>query len=172
MAGRDDDDTTRHPLIDIARAMRSPEWQRIKKEYDTGVEAAKQALGPGNWSDLNEINREIRQERAAQDPAAAPSPSPEPPPPENAATAANPAPADTDAPHAAPSVGDDEPTTGRSREQEACKQFTIRKFPDGYDSIKTSVIMHAAELDKEFKQAVVPFPKRDVWLRALGRRKD
>jgi hypothetical protein len=27
--------------------------------------------------------------------------------------------------------------------------------------------MHAAELDKEFKQTVVPFPKRDVWLRAL-----
>ena len=64
-----------------------------------------------------------------------------------------------------------QPTASKSREQEACRQFAVRKYPHGYNSIRTSVIMHAAELDKEFKQTVVPFPKRDVWLRALGRRK-
>ena len=65
----------------------------------------------------------------------------------------------------------EQPTAGKSREQDACKQFAARKYPHGYNSIRTSVIMHAAGLDKEFKQTVVPFPKRDVWLRALDRRK-
>ena len=64
-----------------------------------------------------------------------------------------------------------QPTASKSREQEACRQFAVRTYPRGYNSIRTSVIMHAAELDKEFKKTVVPFPKRDVWLRALGRRK-
>jgi hypothetical protein len=64
------------------------------------------------------------------------------------------------------------PTASRSREQEACRHFAVRKYPRGYNSIRTSVIMHAADLDREFKQTVVPFPKRDVWLRALGRRKN
>jgi len=65
-----------------------------------------------------------------------------------------------------------QPHASKSREQEACRQFAVRKYPHGYNSIRTSVIMHAADLDKEFKQTVVPFPKRDVWLRALGRRRD
>lgn len=64
-----------------------------------------------------------------------------------------------------------QPTASKSREQEACRQFADRMYPHGYNSIRTSVIMHAADLDKEFKQTVAPFPKRDVWLRALGRRK-
>jgi hypothetical protein len=64
-----------------------------------------------------------------------------------------------------------QPTASKSREQAACRQFAVRKYPHGYNSIRTSVIMHDADLDKEFKQTVVPFPKRDVWLRALGRRK-
>jgi hypothetical protein len=64
-----------------------------------------------------------------------------------------------------------QPTASKSRAQEACRQFAVRKYPHGYNSIETSVIMHEADLDKEFKQTVVPFPKRDVWLRALGRRK-
>ena len=64
-----------------------------------------------------------------------------------------------------------QPTASKSREQEACRQFAVRTHPRGYNSIRTSVIMHAAELDKEFKKTVGPFPKRDVWLRALGRRK-
>ena len=63
------------------------------------------------------------------------------------------------------------PTASKSREQEACRQFAVRKYPHGYNTIRTSVIMHAADLDEEFRQRVVPFPKRDVWLRALGRRK-
>ena len=64
-----------------------------------------------------------------------------------------------------------QPTASKSCGQEACRQFAVRKYPHGYDSIRISVIMHAADLDKQFKQTVVPFPKRDVWLRGLGRRK-
>jgi hypothetical protein len=63
------------------------------------------------------------------------------------------------------------PEPGKSRQQEACKQFVARKYPDGHDLIETGVIIGEARHDKEFRQKVVPFPNRDVWLRALGRRK-
>jgi hypothetical protein len=97
-----------------------------------------------------------------------PEPQPEPPP------APEPEPKESEKakpPQATPPAPK-QPTPNKSREQEACRQFAVRKYPHGYNSIRTSVIMHAAELDKEFKQTVVPFPKRDVWLRALGRRKN
>jgi|SRR6516165_10301934 hypothetical protein len=59
----------------------------------------------------------------------------------------------------------------RLRIQEACRQFAAEKYPDGYTHIALRVIMHDAEVDKKFKRTVVPFPERDVWSRALGRRK-
>jgi hypothetical protein len=64
-----------------------------------------------------------------------------------------------------------QPTASKSPAQEACERFVARKYPQGWSSIKTSVIMHDAQLDEEFKRTVLPFPLRDVWLRALGRRK-
>jgi hypothetical protein len=74
-------------------------------------------------------------------------------------------------PPEAPPPAPKQPPASKSRPQEACRQFVARKYPHGYDLIGTTVIMHAAEHNKEFKQTVVPFPNRDVWLRALGRRK-
>jgi outer membrane biosynthesis protein TonB len=59
----------------------------------------------------------------------------------------------------------------RSRAQEAIRQWVKDKYPDGYDSIALRVIIKRASDDKEFKKRVVPFPRRDVWARALDRRK-
>ena len=64
-----------------------------------------------------------------------------------------------------------QPQNPRLRVREACKQFAEEKYPDGYAHIALRVIMHDAEVDKKFKRTVVPFPERDVWSRALGRRK-
>src|SRR5262245_49106838 len=64
----------------------------------------------------------------------------------------------------------DDATASKSPAQEACRQFADRKFPCGWNKIKTPVIVRAAKLDPEFSRTVVPFPKRDVWLRGLGRR--
>ena len=58
-----------------------------------------------------------------------------------------------------------------SRVQDEIRRFAARKWPGGYKSVETKDIIKAANEDEEFKKAVDPFPKRDQFLRALGRRK-
>jgi hypothetical protein len=59
-----------------------------------------------------------------------------------------------------------------SRVQDEIRRFAARKWPDGHEHRETKDIIKAANEDDEFKKAVDPFPKRDQFLRALGRRKD
>ncbi len=61
---------------------------------------------------------------------------------------------------------------GGSPAQDEIKRFVARKWPGGeWNDLGTGVIIKAAEKDDEFKKTVNPFPNRDVFLRALGRRK-
>jgi len=62
-------------------------------------------------------------------------------------------------------------TKGRgSRQQRTIQQIAGEEFPDGCDQIETGVIIHRVA-DRLGRQKL-PVPKRDVFLRALGRRKD
>jgi hypothetical protein len=58
-----------------------------------------------------------------------------------------------------------------SRAQVAIRQFAARKWPGGHEQIETKDIIDAACKDEELKRNVDPFPRRDQFLRALGRRK-
>jgi hypothetical protein len=62
-------------------------------------------------------------------------------------------------------------TKGRgSRQQRVIQQIAAEEFPDGYDQIETGVIIH--QVANRLKRQSLPVPKRDTFLRALGRRKD
>jgi hypothetical protein len=66
------------------------------------------------------------------------------------------------------------PPPGRRKEPpeyEEIRQFAARKWPNGYEDVKTSHIIDAANKDKKFKERVSPFPSRYQFERALGRRK-
>jgi hypothetical protein len=58
----------------------------------------------------------------------------------------------------------------KSRAQEAIRQFAARAFPHGTDGIELRDLIKAANDDKQFTQTVKPFPHREVFARALGRR--
>jgi hypothetical protein len=60
----------------------------------------------------------------------------------------------------------------RSRTHEEIRQFGAGKWPEGWKHVETKDFIDAARKDEEFKRRVNPFPKRDQFLRALGRRKD
>jgi hypothetical protein len=70
-----------------------------------------------------------------------------------------------------PEVKPPTPENPRLRAQKACREFADKKYPRGHDHIKLHVIMRAAEIDPVFRKTVIPFPKPDVWSRALDRRK-
>jgi hypothetical protein len=57
-----------------------------------------------------------------------------------------------------------------SRQQRMVQQIAAEEFPDGYDQIETGVIIHT--VSNRLGRQKLPVPKRDVFLRALGRRKD
>jgi hypothetical protein len=62
-------------------------------------------------------------------------------------------------------------TKGRgSRQQRMIQQIVGEEFPDGYDQIETGVIIH--KVADRLKRQRLLVPKRDTFLRALGRRKD
>jgi hypothetical protein len=56
-----------------------------------------------------------------------------------------------------------------SRNQEAIKQTASEKWPHGYESVETGEIIKA--VGDSLKARGIPVPKRDTFLRALGRRK-
>ena len=56
-----------------------------------------------------------------------------------------------------------------SRKQEAIKQTASEKWPHGYESVETGEIIKA--VGDSLKARGIPVPKRDTFLRALGRRK-
>ena len=57
-----------------------------------------------------------------------------------------------------------------SRQQRMIQQIAAEEFPDGYDQIETGVIIH--KVSNRLGRQKLHVPKRDVFLRALGRRKD
>ena len=62
-------------------------------------------------------------------------------------------------------------TKGRgSRQQRVIQQIAAEEFPDGCDQIETGEIIH--KVANRLKRQSLPVPKRDTFLRALGRRKD
>jgi hypothetical protein len=62
-------------------------------------------------------------------------------------------------------------TKGRgSRQQRMVQQIVAEEFPDGCDQIETGVIIH--QVADRLKRQRLAVPKRDTFLRALGRRKD
>jgi hypothetical protein len=75
-------------------------------------------------------------------------------------------------PTAAPPFTAAAPTTKRrrSRRQRMIQQIAAEEFPDGYDQIETGVIIH--KVANRLERQRLPVPKRDVFLRALDRRKD
>ena len=64
------------------------------------------------------------------------------------------------------------PATKRrgSRQQRMIQQIAAEEFPDGCDQIETGEIIH--KVANRLKRQSLPVPKRDTFLRALGRRKD
>jgi hypothetical protein len=75
-------------------------------------------------------------------------------------------------PPSPPSTEDKPPTEDKPRTRQGwCRRFADRKWPEGWEGITTPAIMKAAEKDKDFNKNVSPFPGRDTWQRALGRRK-
>ncbi len=57
-----------------------------------------------------------------------------------------------------------------SRQQRMIQQIAGEEFPDGCDQIETGVIIH--RVANRLKRQSLSVPKRDTFLRALGRRKD
>jgi hypothetical protein len=58
----------------------------------------------------------------------------------------------------------------KKREQKLIRSLADKKWPDGsWEHLSTPVIMKA--LEPEFKNRGSPFPERNKFLRALGRRK-
>jgi hypothetical protein len=78
--------------------------------------------------------------------------------------------AEGEASRGAPTPAPKQPTASRSRAQEAIRQFAARAFPHGTDGIELRDLIKAADDDKQFTQTVKPFPHREVFARALGRR--
>ena len=66
-------------------------------------------------------------------------------------------------------AADDEPRRTGSREQDLIRQIADEKWPDGWEYIGTGQIMKI--VGNKLKERGLPVPKRDVFLRALGRRK-
>jgi hypothetical protein len=63
----------------------------------------------------------------------------------------------------------EQPDGNGSPEQQLIKQLADEEWPDGYDHLKTRYIID--RLAPKFTNSGKPVPKRDVWLRALDRRK-
>jgi hypothetical protein len=57
-----------------------------------------------------------------------------------------------------------------SRQQRLVQQIVAEEFPDGCEQIETGVIIH--KVASRLERQGLPVPKRDTFLRALGRRKD